>query len=82
MKSAIQDYGDTNFITGMRAFAAFGVVLIHSGGAGLRSLGPIGNNFADLGLTGVYVFFVISGFSVASSFDNSAGYFDYLKKRL
>lgn len=82
MTSAVQDYGDSNFITGMRAFAAFGVVLIHSGGAGLRAFGPIGNNLVDLGLTGVYVFFVISGFSVASSFANSAGYFDYLNKRL
>ena len=82
MKSAIQDYGDTNFITGMRAFAAFGVVMIHAGGAGFRALGDIGNNLADLGRTGVYVFFVISGFSVASSFATSGGYFDYLNKRL
>lgn len=82
MRSAINDYGDTNFITGMRAFAAFGVVLIHSGGAGLRSLGDIGNNLADVGKTGVYVFFVISGFSVAASFAASNGYLDYLGKRL
>ena len=82
MTSAVQDYGDSNFITGMRAFAAFGVVLIHTGGAGFRALGDIGNNFVDLGRTGVYAFFVISGFSVTASFNTSGGYFDYLNKRL
>lgn len=78
----IKNYGDTDFITGMRAFAAIAVVLIHSGGAGLRDLGDFGNNLADLGRTGVYVFFVISGFSVASSYSSSNGYFDYINKRL
>lgn len=77
-----KDYGETNFITGMRAFAALAVVLIHSGGAGLRELGQFGNSLADLGRTGVYVFFVISGFSVAQSFEHSSGYLDYLRKRL
>lgn len=77
-----KNYGDTNFITGMRAFAALAVVLIHSGGAGFRELGNIGNNIADFGRAGVYVFFVISGFSVASSYANSSCYFDYLNKRL
>ena len=75
-------YGDTNFITGIRAFAVLAVVLIHAGGAGFRELGTIGNNIADFGRTGVYVFFVISGFSVASSYANSSSYFDYLNKRL
>jgi peptidoglycan/LPS O-acetylase OafA/YrhL len=70
-----KDYGDSSFITGMRAFAALAVVLIHSGGAGFRELGAIGNNIADFGKVGVYVFFVISGFSVASSYENSSCYF-------
>jgi hypothetical protein len=52
-----KDYGDTNFITGMRAFAALAVVVIHSGGAGLRNLGQWGINLADIGRTGPYVFF-------------------------
>jgi len=77
-----KNYGDTNFITGMRAFAALAVVLIHAGGAGFRELGIIGNNIADFGRTGVYVFFVISGFSVASSYETSNGYLDYINKRL
>ena len=64
----MKDYGDTNFITGMRAYAALAVVLIHAGGGGLRDIGQMGDNIANLGLAGVYVFFVISGFSVASSY--------------
>lgn len=31
-KAFVKNYGDTNFITGMRMYAAFAVVLIHSGG--------------------------------------------------
>lgn len=75
-------YRDTSFITGIRALAAIGVLLIHSGGGGLRDLGVIGNNVADMGRTGVYVFFVISGFSVACSYASSRGFRDYMFKRL
>lgn len=82
LSGTTKDYGDTNFITGMRAFAAFGVLLVHSGGAGLYQLGEMGGNLAILGSWGVYVFFVISGFSVASSYESSTGYFDYINKRL
>lgn len=77
-----KDYGDTTFITGMRAFAAYAVVMVHSGGAGIHLVGPWGLNFTDLGKWGVYVFFVISGFSVAASYSSATGYFDYLNKRL
>ncbi|MES2767722.1 MAG: acyltransferase [Bdellovibrionota bacterium] len=77
----IPNYGDTNFITGMRAWAALITVLIHTGGAGLRGLGPIGNYVADLGRTGVYTFFVISGFCVAQSFFHSKSYKNYFSKR-
>lgn len=66
----------------MRAYAALAVVLIHAGGAGFRELGIIGNNIANLGRAGVYVFFVISGFSVASSYETSKDYPDYTNKRL
>ncbi|PRA14440.1 MULTISPECIES: acyltransferase family protein [Pseudomonas] len=77
-----KSYGDTDFITGMRAFAAMAVILIHSGGAGLREFGESGNTLVTLGRSGVYVFFVISGFSVAQSFMASRGFVDYLNKRL
>jgi len=76
-----KDYGDTNFVTGMRAWAALAVVLIHAGGGGLRQLGPIGNALADFGMTGVYAFFVISGFSVCASLRNSGSYGSYLVRR-
>lgn len=78
----VKRYGDTDFITGMRAFAALAVVFLHSGGAGFREFGAWGNRFVDLGAAGVYVFFVISGFSVSASFYSSSGYRDYLSKRL
>jgi peptidoglycan/LPS O-acetylase OafA/YrhL len=75
-------YSDTNFITGMRAFAALGVVVIHTGGLWFREWGAVGNRFADLGASGVYVFFVISGFAVSHSFERDRSYGAYLKKRL
>lgn len=78
----IPDYGETNFITGMRAYAALAVVLIHSGGAGLRELGPFFDSLVNLGRAGVYVFFVISGYSVANSFDKASGYSSYIVRRL
>ncbi|WP_105437207.1 acyltransferase [Neorhizobium sp. T25_13] len=83
MKRAMEkDYGDTSFITGMRAFAALAVIMIHTGGAGFRELGEIGKNFANFGAAGVFVFFVISGFSVSSSYETSNSYRSYLNKRL
>ena len=80
--SPIRNYGDTTFITGMRAYACFAVVLIHAGGGGLRSLGAIGNRIVDLGGQGVAVFFVISGFSVSAAYSTSDSYMDYINKRL
>ncbi|WP_336813676.1 acyltransferase family protein [Bosea sp. MMO-172] len=82
MNSPELRYKDTNFITGLRAFAALAVVMIHTGGAGLRSFGVIGSRLADSGSAGVYVFFVISGFAVSQSFESSNSYQYYLVKRL
>ncbi len=76
------EYGATNFVTGMRAWAAIGVLLIHSGGGGLRNFGDLGNNIADFGSTGVYAFFVISGFSVCHSYLSSLNFQSYMWKRL
>jgi len=78
----IRRYEETNFVTGLRAYAAFAVVLIHCGGAGLRSFGKFGNELADLGSTGVYVFFTISGFSIAASFGKSSSNFDFIIRRV
>ncbi|NWE49438.1 acyltransferase family protein [Pseudomonas gingeri] len=76
-----RSYGDTDFITGMRALAVLAVLLIHAGGAGFRAFGEAGNNFVDFGKAGVYAFFVISGFSVAQSYVASTGFLNYLNKR-
>ncbi|HDL8485689.1 TPA: acyltransferase [Yersinia enterocolitica] len=77
-----KSYGDTDFITGMRAFAAIAVVLIHSGGAGLRNLGWYGNDLVNLGAIGPCIFFVISGYSVSVSYAKSSGFSSFLKKRI
>lgn len=67
-------HGDTDFITGMRGLAAIGVVVAHTGGAGLISLlGQFGANLVALGPAGVFVFFVLSGFSVRSSWERGGG---------
>lgn len=77
-----KDYGDTTFVTGMRAYAAIAVMVTHAGGAGLRDLGSIGQHLAELGAQGVTVFFVISGFSVAASAQRGESFSAYLFKRL
>ena len=65
-------YRGTQFVHGMRGWAALGVLFIHSGGGGLREFGQIGNSIVDLGSAGVYVFFVISGFAVSTSWKQSS----------
>lgn len=55
--SIVKKYEDTNFITGMRMYAAFAVVLIHTGGGGVRGWGETGNRIVDMGAQGVAVFF-------------------------
>lgn len=86
MKSAgaalVRRYGDTDFVTGMRAYAALGVVLTHAGGAGLLAFGAVGERLVVLGAMGVHVFFVLSGFSVCHSLANSASTGQYAVKRL
>ncbi|MGO9744203.1 MAG: acyltransferase family protein [Roseiarcus sp.] len=74
-------YGDTNFITGMRAWAATMVVVQHAGGAGLGGLGAIGKAYARYGHVGVYVFYVISGFAIASAYKRSSGFGEYITHR-
>jgi len=61
-----RNYGETNFLTGIRAVAIILVFLIHSGGGGLRQLGDIGNEIVDFGKYGVQMFFVLSGYTIFS----------------
>jgi peptidoglycan/LPS O-acetylase OafA/YrhL len=63
-----KNYGDTSFLTGMRAIAILLVFLIHSGGGGLRALSDWSNFLVDCGKYGVQVFFVISGYTIFSQF--------------
>ncbi len=44
-----KNYGDTNFLTSMRAIAILLVFLIHSGGGGLRLLSGWGDHLVDCG---------------------------------
>ena len=76
------DHKDTNFITGLCGMAACFVVLIHSGGAGLREINQFTNNFVDFCRNAVYIFFVISGYRSAISFRNQGSNFQkYLVRR-
>jgi peptidoglycan/LPS O-acetylase OafA/YrhL len=77
----VRSHGQTNFVTGLRGAAVLGVILIHTGGGGLRDLGLVANRFVDLGASGVYAFFVISGFSIASAWQRHPNYPQYILMR-
>lgn len=76
----IRRYGETDFITGLRAIAATMVVVIHTGA--FADLGWIGANITGTGKYGVQMFFVISGFTIAATFSGSDRYGSYLIRRL
>jgi exopolysaccharide production protein ExoZ len=73
-------YGDTDFITGLRAYAALAVVVRHT--AAFAAFGDIGVNLSKSGDTGVVMFFVIAGFSVATSYQQIGAFGPYLARRL
>lgn len=76
----IRQYGDTNFITGLRAVAATMVVVIHTGA--FSQLGTIGENITANGKYGVQMFFVISGFTIAATFIGNERYISYFVRRV
>ena len=78
--SLVRTYGDTDFITGLRAIAATMVVIMHTGA--FSGLGPLGEAITSAGKYGVDVFFVISGFTVAKTFGEAANYRAYLLRRI
>ncbi len=78
--SIIRRYGDTDFITGLRAIAATMVVMFHT--SLFREYGAIGVNLTEAGRYGVQVFFVISGFTIAATYLGADSYRSYLIRRL
>lgn len=76
-------YNSTKFITGLRAYAALGVFLIHSGGFGLRQFSIYTNRIVDFGKYGVIVFFVVSAFTISMSIERekSFSFLKYIIKR-
>lgn len=59
-----------NFITGIRGYAALGVVMIHIFGIFTPGIHPSIMNIIYLGPNGVMVFFVLSAFTIALSLEN------------
>jgi len=76
----VRRYGETDFITGLRAIAATMVVVIHTGA--FSNLGWLGKNVTGAGKYGVQAFFVISGFTIAATFLRSASYGEFLTRRI
>ena len=77
------EYTSTKFITGMRAYAALGVFLIHSGGFGLRQFSTYTSRIVDFGKYGVLAFFVISAFTICMSVEKEKifSFKNYILKR-
>ena len=73
-------YGDTDFITGLRALAATMVVMIHTGA--LVNFGALGQAITSAGKYGVDIFFVISGYTIARTFTEAKNYQSYLTRRI
>lgn len=80
MTYLVRAYGDTDFVTGLRAIAAIMVVSIHT--AAFRDFGWLGNTVTDNGKYGVHVFFVISGFTIARTYRNAETFGEYFGRRV
>ena len=76
----IRSYGETDFITGIRAIAATMVVVIHTGA--FSGWGSVGDAITSAGKYGVDVFFVVSGFTIAKTIADAQDYRSYLMRRL
>ena len=71
-------YGDTDFVTGLRAVAIIMVLVIHSDA--FVDFGTIGQSVTDNGKFGVQIFFVIAGFTIFQNV-SSSDYKNYLVRR-
>lgn len=78
------DHPASAYLTGLRAHAALFVFLIHCNGGGLKSLHPVFENLISQGQHGVIIFFVLSGYVIASSILKAGDKFnlaDYWQRR-
>ena len=78
--SILRIYGDTDFITGLRAIAATMVVIIHT--QAFIDFGYVGQAITSAGKYGVDIFFVISGFTISKTFKEAKNYRSYLIRRI
>ena len=76
----LRSYGETDFVTGLRAIAALMVLAIHTGA--FIHFGEIGRNITANCQQGVPIFFVISGFAIALISRNNPSYRTYLIQRM
>jgi peptidoglycan/LPS O-acetylase OafA/YrhL len=78
------EHKETQFITGLRAYAALGVFVIHSSGFGLKGINIYLDRIIDFGKYGLIVFFVLSAFTISMSIDSSNEFrpLDYIIKRI
>lgn len=61
-------YGDTDFVTGLRAIAALMVVVVHT--AAFDDVAFLPDGLSSIGKYGVQMFFVIAGFTVATNLNS------------
>jgi len=80
MSLLLRNYGETDFITGLRFIAAAMVIAIHT--QAFRDFGALGNVITDNGKYGVHIFFVISGFTIARTYRSSGGYGRFVGRRM
>ena len=76
----LRQYGDTDFITGLRAIAALMVVAVHT--RAFDGFGPVGEIASDNGKYGVQIFFVISGYTIAATYLKAGQFKPYFVRRL
>lgn len=76
----LRHYGDTDFITGLRAIAALMVVAVHT--RAFDGFGWIGEIASDNGKYGVQIFFVISGYTIAATYLKAGSFAPYFIRRL
>jgi peptidoglycan/LPS O-acetylase OafA/YrhL len=77
------NFAETKYLTGLRAYAALFVFFIHSGGFGLREFSVYTNRIVDFGKYGVIIFFVLSAYTICMSIDKQENfnYKNYIVKR-